>query len=265
MIGLTSVILCALTTGAIWYHMQARANGKDSTRTVFLVPWTLTMVAMTIMASSRIFTETGINFNFYNSLFVAAFVICVILYFTSLFKQVEHLGLIVLPVTLLCIGLNLLFLQAGTQVTFSAGIQTHIIASIIAFSILGLAAVQAILLFFQNRILKRHANTGLLRALPSLHENESLLFQSISLGVVILTIALVSGFIYLDDIFAQHLAHKTALSSLAWIVFVVLLWGRVQFGWRGSTAIRWSLSGFTFLILAYFGSKFVLELVLYNA
>jgi ABC-type uncharacterized transport system permease subunit len=101
-----------------------------------------------------------------------------------------------------------------------------------------------------------------LRALPSLHESETLLFQTISLGVAILTIALVEGFIYVEDIFAQHLVHKTFLSSLAWVVFVILLWGRMQFGWRGTTAIRWSLSGFTFLILAYFGSKFVLELIL---
>ena len=68
--------------------------------------------------------------------------------------------------------------------------------------------------------------------------------------------------IHIEDIFAQDLAHKTILSSLAWVVFVILLWGRMQFGWRGTTAIRWSLSGFTFLILAYFGSKFVLELIL---
>jgi len=262
MIGFITAILCAITFGAIWYHMQAQASGNESARIKFLAPWTLTIIAMTIMAWSRLFTDAGFNFLFYNSLLVAAFVICAILYFASLFRQVEHLGLIVLPVTLLCIALNIIFLKPGTQVTFSPGIQTHIIASIIAFSILGLAAVQAILLFIQDRVLRNHTNTGILRAIPSLHESETLLFQSISLGVVILTITLVSGFIYLEDIFAQHLAHKTVLSSLAWLVFIILLWGRMQFGWRGTTAIRWSLWGFTFLILAYFGSKFVLELVL---
>jgi ABC-type uncharacterized transport system permease subunit len=262
MIGFISAILCSITFGAIWYHMQARASGNESARIKFIAPWTLTVVAIAIMAWSRIFSDAGLNFYFYNSLFIAAFAICSILFLVSLFKQVEHLGLIVLPVTLACIVLNILFLEEGTQVTLSPGIQTHIITSIIAFSILGLAAVQAILLFFQDRTLRSHKNTGILRALPSLHENETLLFQTITLGVAILTIALVSGFIYIEDIFAQHLAHKTLLSSLAWIVFAILLWGRMQFGWRGTTAIRWSLSGFTFLILAYFGSKFVLELVL---
>ena len=265
MIGIVSVILCALATFGIWSHIQALAMGQSSARMKFLAPWALTLAAMAIMASTRIFTERGIDFDFYNSLFVAAFVICAILFIASLFKQVEHLGLIVLPVVLVAIGLNLAFLKPGTEESFSPGIQTHIISSIIAFSILGLAAVQAILLFFQDKALKHHSSAKMLRGIPSLHESETLLFQSITLGVAILTIALVSGFIYLDDIFAQHLAHKTILSSLAWVVFVILLWGRSQFGWRGSTAIRWSLSGFTFLILAYFGSKFVLELLLYNS
>ena len=264
MIGIISVILCALATFGIWSHIQAVAVGQPSMRSKFLVPWGLTLISMVVLASSRIFTEQGIDFDFYNSLFIAAFVICAMLFLISLFKQVEHLGLLVLPIVLVTIGLNLAFLKPGAETSFSVGIQTHIISSIIAFSILGLAAVQAILLFFQDKALKEHANIKMLRGIPSLHESETLMFRSITLGVAILTISLVSGFIYLDDIFAQHLAHKTVLSSLAWIVFVILLWGRTQFGWRGTTAIRWSLSGFTFLILAYFGSKFVLELVLYN-
>ncbi len=220
------------------------------------------MIAMTFMLTTRLYNEEGVNFYFYNALYIAAYSICLILYLASLFKHVEHLGLIVLPITLVCIVLNLLFLKPGTHLNLDHGIQAHIITSITAFSILALAAVQSILLFFQDRLLKTHSSTGMLRAVPSLHESETLLFQTISLGVVILTIALVSGFIFLEDIFAQHLVHKTILSSLAWVVFVILLWGRVQFGWRGATAIRWSLSGFTFLILAYFGSKFVLELIL---
>ena len=264
MIGIVSVILCAAATIGIWYHIQSLAVGNSSARVKFLAPWGLGIVAMVAMASSRIFTDQGIDFDFYNSLFMAALVISAMLFVASIFKQVEHLGLIVLPVVLITIALNMVFLKPGNESSFSAGIQTHIISSIIAFSILGLAAVQAILLFLQDKALKQHANVKILRGLPSLHESETLLFQSITLGVAVLTVALVSGIIYLEDMFAQHLAHKTVLSCLAWIVFVVLLWGRAQFGWRGTTAIRWSLSGFTFLILAYFGSKFVLELVLYN-
>lgn len=265
MIEIISAIFCVLTTIGIWSHIRSMAAGEPSTRVKFLAPWGLTLIAMALMASSKVFTPQGIDFDFYNSLFFSAFVICAILFLGSLFKRVEHLGLIVLPVTLITIGLNLAFLIPGSEQSYNLGIHTHIISSIIAFSVLGLSAVQAILLFIQDKALKQHSNATLLRGIPSLHESEIILFQTITLGVALLTVTLVSGFIYLEDIFAQHLAHKTILSSLAWVVFVVLLWGRTQFGWRGSTAICWSLSGFTFLILAYFGSKFVLELVLYNS
>ena len=98
--------------------------------------------------------------------------------------------------------------------------------------------------------------------LPPLQVQESLLFQLIGIGFFMLSLSLVSGVIFIDDIFAQHLVHKTALSLVAWVVFGVLLWGRWRHGWRGRTAIRWSLAGAVVLALAYFGSKLVLELVL---
>ena len=77
-----------------------------------------------------------------------------------------------------------------------------------------------------------------------------------------LSASLASGFYFLEDMFAQKLAHKTVLSILAWFAFGVLLWGRWRFGWRGRTAIRWTLTGFGVLALGYFGSKAVLELIL---
>ena len=91
---------------------------------------------------------------------------------------------------------------------------------------------------------------------------ESLLFEMIAAGFILLTLALISGFAFLQNMFAQHLVHKTVLSTLAWLVFGGLLLGRFRYGWRGRTAIIWTLSGFVILILAYFGSKAVLELML---
>jgi ABC-type uncharacterized transport system permease subunit len=79
---------------------------------------------------------------------------------------------------------------------------------------------------------------------------------------VVLTLALITGYIYTDDLFAQHLAHKTLLSLSAWVVFTILLTGRAMFGWRSRTALRWTLSGFVLLMLGFFGSKAVLELIL---
>jgi ABC-type uncharacterized transport system permease subunit len=132
----------------------------------------------------------------------------------------------------------------------------------LSYSILNIAAIQALFLALQDRQLHRHDSSALILSLPPMQTMESLLFQLIATGLVLLTISLASGFLFLEDMFVQHLAHKTILSILAWILFSVLLVGRLAFGWRGQTAARWTVGGFVSLMLAYFGSKMVLELIL---
>ncbi len=98
--------------------------------------------------------------------------------------------------------------------------------------------------------------------MPPLQTMESLLFEIIWVGILLLSGVIITGFLFTDDFFGQSLSHKTVLSISSWVVFGILLWGRHFAGWRGATAIRWTVVGFIFLILAYFGSKFVLELIL---
>lgn len=138
----------------------------------------------------------------------------------------------------------------------------HIVLSLFSAGLLTLAAVQSILLAAQDRLLHRHQLTRLARALPPVQTMERLLFQLIGIGFVLLSLTLLSGLWFIRDWLAQHLAHKTILSVTAWLIFGVLLWGRVRHGWRGRTAIRWALAGYATLILAYFGSKLILEEIL---
>ena len=135
-------------------------------------------------------------------------------------------------------------------------------SSIVAYSLLTLAAMQAALLSAQESQLRRRQFRGPLSILPPLQLMESMLFELIWVGVIALTLSIATGFIFMDDIFAQHLVHKTILSILTWLVFGVLLFGRWRYGWRGRTAVRWTLSGFVTLMLAYFGSKYVIEVLL---
>nr|WP_235015471.1 cytochrome c biogenesis protein CcsA [Oceanicoccus sp. KOV_DT_Chl] len=146
--------------------------------------------------------------------------------------------------------------------TISAGMFSHILISILAYSLLTIATIQAITLALQERHLKHRHMGGILKALPPLQTMEQILFELLWLGIVFLTLSLVTGFIFIEDIFAQHLAHKTFFSFVAWGLFATLLWGRHQLGWRSQTAARWTIGGFIALMLAYYGSKFVLELVL---
>ena len=138
----------------------------------------------------------------------------------------------------------------------------HIILSTTAYALLTIAAAMAIALALLDRRLRRREPLGWLAILPSVEALEAATFQALGTGFAILTLALFSGFIFIEDLFAQNLSRKTILSCLAWIVFAILLFGRWRFGWRGRMATRWTLSGFALLVLAYFGSKIVLESIL---
>src|SRR5690606_18896352 len=137
----------------------------------------------------------------------------------------------------------------------------HILLSFLAYCLLVLAEIQPIGLAVPHRRLQLVSPGGFLLVLPPLCARDSLLFRAVALGFALLSLALLSGLVFLGDMFAQRLAHKTILSICAWVVFGVLLWGRWRFGWRGRTAARVTLAGFGLLALAYFGSKFVLELI----
>jgi ABC-type uncharacterized transport system permease subunit len=144
----------------------------------------------------------------------------------------------------------------------SAGVAIHALLSIAAYSLLTLATLQAIYLFYQNQQLHNHRPGAISRFLPPLQTMESLLFGLIGFGQLLLTASLITGLLFLDDLFAQHLVHKTTLSILAWLLYSILLWGHWKWGWRGNTAVRWTLAAFAALMLAYFGSKVVLEVIL---
>jgi ABC-type uncharacterized transport system permease subunit len=141
-------------------------------------------------------------------------------------------------------------------------IAAHIVLSTFAYALLTIAAAMSIALVMLDRRLRSRQPLGKLAILPSVEALESGTFYALGAGFAVLTLALFSGFIFIDDLFAQDLSRKTILSCLAWLVFAILLFGRWQFGWRGRTAMRWTLSGFGLLGLAYFGSKIVLEQIL---
>ncbi len=134
--------------------------------------------------------------------------------------------------------------------------------SILAYSVLTIAAVQAAMIALADRQLRLKRPSFVLRILPPLQTMEDLLFQLVWLGFILLSVGLAIGFMFVENLLGQHLAHKTVLSSLAWLVFAVLLWGRYYFGWRGGIAVRYTIGGFVALLIAFFGSKIVLELIL---
>jgi ABC-type uncharacterized transport system permease subunit len=153
---------------------------------------------------------------------------------------------------------------SAIRTDLSAGILLHIASSILAYAALTLAAAQSALLAVQDHQLKHRHTRGLVQILPPLQLMEKMLFELLWIGVILLTVSIISGFVFVDDIFAQHLVHKTVLTICAWLLLSVLLWGHYQLGWRSTTAVRLTLAGFGLLVLAFFGSKLVLELILHQ-
>lgn len=144
-------------------------------------------------------------------------------------------------------------------------LQLHAWCALLAYSTLAIAALLAVMLWAQERALRRREFHGWLRALPPLTELETLLFRTIAVGFALLTATLLTGVLFVENLFTQHLVHKTVLSVLSWLAFGALLLGRWRRGWRGATAVRWTLAAMALLLLAFFGSRFVLELVLRRA
>jgi ABC-type uncharacterized transport system permease subunit len=262
--GLLAIILYLLACGLLLAQLKrAIPAGSGCHRNKTLMLGFAAAIIHGITLYPAIITPNGLNLGIFHAASLVALTTALLLLLASLLEPVEMLGIPVFSVAALCITLTMLYSDPHIISSAEAWqLNSHILVSLLAYSLLGLAFLQALLLSIQNHHLRNRNPGGFIRALPPLQTMESLLFQMIATGFVLLTLALVTGILFLDDIFAQHLVHKTVLSIIAWVVFAILLWGRWRFGWRGRVAIRWTIGGFIFLMLAYFGSKFVLELII---
>jgi ABC-type uncharacterized transport system permease subunit len=261
--GLLAIILYLLASIMLVRRLVSGAEVPGCQRTAIMLVSIGAAAVHAVFLYPGILQESGLNLGFFYAASLIALTAALLLVLATVSEPVENLGIGVFPLAALSIGLVLAWPEQHILTDASAWqLDTHILTSLLAYSTLGLAVIQAILLAIQDRHLLNRKPGGFIRALPPLQVMENLLFQMITIGFTLLTLSLVTGVLFLEDIFAQHLAHKTALSIMAWGIFGILLWGRWRFGWRGRTAIRWTIGGFIFLMLAYFGSKFVLELVL---
>jgi ABC-type uncharacterized transport system permease subunit len=188
-----------------------------------------------------------------------AWTLAVLAVLISIEKQNRVLG----SILLLCAGVGSIAGGAshGTAKVTAPGweMTAHILLSMGAAALLFAAAVTAVLCIMLDQLLRNRRIADLPRLLPPLDLLEKAMFRLIGTGLVLLTLSLFTGFVFVTNLFAQHLIHKTVLSLAAWVVFTTLLVGRIRYGWRGRAAVIWTLAGFLILFLAYFGSKFVLE------
>ncbi|VAW90326.1 Inner membrane protein YpjD [hydrothermal vent metagenome] len=267
LISIGAILLYLTATALLFYRFNTLRHapcaglfcGKKPVMGLTLLALLLHAVAL----SQDIFLAPGLNLGVTNAASLITWLIALILVLANFRLPLDSLIAIFLPAAALTLLVEQVIPSNHiVSADISKELKFHILISILAYSTLTVAAIQSLIILVQDRHLRSRQPGGLIRALPPLQTMETLLFQIIAIGFTLHTIALATGLLFIENMFAQHLVHKTILSVIAWSVFATLLWGRHYHGWRGRTAIRWTLSGFALLFLAYFGSKVVLEMII---
>ncbi len=239
-------------------------NLRSDQRRIPLVLWALPAIGIALHAMAHLwawYRAGGANLHIVSALSIVGIGMAMLTWLVGIRGRMAALGVIVFPIaafTALLYGL----LGRNEPSSLDWRLQLHAWCALLAYTTLAVAALLAVLLWLQERALRQRRLIPWLRALPPLIELEMLLFRTIGAGFVLLTAALLSGVLFVEDLLAQHLAHKTVFSLLSWLAFGALLLGRQLRGWRGTIAVRWTLLAMGLLVLAYFGSNAVLELIL---
>lgn len=236
--------------------------GPRGARTVVLVAWLLhgVLLALGLLGGSP---QDPPRFGFAPALSVTAWLVTAVYAVESLvFPQLRtHWALSGLGA--LAVVLALVYPGAPLHTTASPWLPLHWALGIASYGLFGAAVVHA---WFMTRTEDRIRHAGESPTGLPLLTLERLTFRFVSAGFVLLSATLLVALLFGDTLYGVRSAwkwdHKTVFSVLSWLTFAVLLVGRSQFGWRGRRAVRMVYVGAGLLLLAYVGSRFVLEIIL---
>lgn len=210
----------------------------------------------------------GLNLGVGSAVSLIVWLTAFIYWFSGFFSRYQGLQTLLAPIAAaaaIAVVLPLIFPSLKPlENTELPAFKAHLVVAMSAYSLLTIAAMHAMLMTIVEYQLHHPATHSLLTNLPPLLAMEKLLFGIIWIGFALLTLTLLSGIVFSKEVFGQPVtfSHKTLFGFISWGIFAALLIGRQFYGWRGRIAIRWTLTGFGMLFLAYIGSKFVLEIIL---
>jgi ABC-type uncharacterized transport system permease subunit len=262
-------IASALYAGLAWHFFRTRWRAPASPRG--LQGWERAAILVPLAVHGWLLYEgifsRELRFGFAQALSVMMFLGVALYWIESLFYDLEGMQPLVLPLAAVAVPLPALFpglASAGAHAQ-AATFKLHLALAMIAYSLFVIALLHATLMALVERRL--HQKGSFFAGLPPLLTLEQLLFRVIGAAFIFLTLTLVTGIFFSETLFGRALRadHKTVFAVLSWGTFGLLLAGRLLYGWRGRTALRWTLSGFVMLLFAYVGSRFVLEVVLHRA
>lgn len=263
--AITAIICYALGFGLIVSHQRRAVAGEAVTASLQQRCTVLGLIALAghgWTTFAAMVNADGIDLALIHVCNYIAVVMVAMVAIANTRLPVSSVNLLLFPIAVInLLGLFIISPGRSTALTLDSEQSAHIMLSLSAYAALMTAALQSILLGFQDQQLKR-LDSGFYRLLPPLETMERLLIAMLWIGTGLLTLAIFTGLLFLDDMFAQRVAHHTVLTTLSWLVYASFLLGHHVFGWRGITAVRWNLSAFGLLLLGYVGSKFVLEYLL---
>jgi len=257
------VILLYVAVAAL-YGIAAWMRRPDSPR----LPMTLVAVALVLHAITifrSVFTPDGIDLSFAHALSLVAWLTVLVATFSGLLAKLPAVWHVILPVAAVCALVPLAggnphhFAYAGEKMA-----ALHIGVALVGYALFVVAALQALLLAGLSRRLHSGVTRPELDGSLPLLSLERFMFRLVGAGFVLLTLTLVSGFVFSEEVFGKPVTftHKNVLSLLGWATFLILLIGRWKYGWRGRRALYWIVGGTVLLVLGYLGSKFVSQIVL---
>lgn len=267
----TLFILAASVYLALAIHFwRSRWSGDAPDAGIAMRPWERLLIACAIGLQGSalflaVFQQGDMRFSFALALSGMCWLAAAAYWLENFRVRLEALQPLILGIAGASSALPLLFSKTHILThAGSLGFRMHFVAAMLAYSLFALSALHAAFLNFAERQLhRRHVSRGL-NALPPILALEDLLFRMIFAGFVLLTIAVGSGVFFSEALYGKPLSfdHKTLFALVSWGIFAALLLGRWRLGWRGKLAQRWLIAGFFALILAYVGSRFVLEAIL---
>ncbi|MGB0466212.1 MAG: cytochrome C assembly family protein [Pontibacterium sp.] len=259
MLILSTLIAIALYGTATFMQWQILQGHRRQPRKVNQCLGLAGFSAHTLAVYLVLHPPEGIHLGFLAMGSLVSWLIVAIVLLSSIRQPIENLFIGVLPIAIATVLLAGFVPEDSVAKAYDGGLIAHILLSVLAYSVLTVAVLQAVLLSRQHSALKHHHTRGLVASLPPLQTMDRLLFEMLWSGLILLTAALATGFLFVDDLLAQQVLHKTVLSLIAWLLYATLICGRLFFGWRSHTATRWTIGGFVLLALGFFGTKLVVE------
>lgn len=256
---------CVLSV--ICLRRQLSGNNESKNRRLLEDAVIVPLVLHGYLLYHSLWLAGALSLGLVNSLSLILWLTMLVYWSAHFFYPIASLKALVLPLAGVGVILPLIFPSTRVMVQPTSWVfDAHVLAAMLAYSLFTIAALHASLMSLVENSLHKAKLPALLRNFPPLLTMETLLFRIIAAGFVLLTLTLVSGGIFSEQIFgkAWQFNHKILFGFISWGVFGVLLGGHRFYGWRGRRAVSWTMSGFGFLVLAYIGSKFVLEVILHR-